>query len=329
MKRFLSIMLCCILTIALAACGTKAEADSDKDSLNSVSHLNIAKQMVLGYIPLYIMEENGWLEEALSEAGYDIEVTYTEFESGPPENEAFATGQQDLGVMGNVPAISGIASGQERDIIGIAYNGEKTLGILVQNNSDIEKVTELEGKKIGIVIGSIAQDYLNAMLENAGLTMNDVELINLGVSELETSLATGQVDAVVTWNPTLLKICADGMGVLLADGTGVYAGENVIVANKEYTAQNPEIVRIFMEQYQRAVDELKSDFAGYAEKYSDITGLPSELLVQTWENSNFPVSLTARDQEELVKTAKFLYEYDLISTEVNMEDYLDFTFSER
>lgn len=326
MKRIYRSTLCLVLTFLLTACGTNTNDKSE--TLNSVEHLNIAKQMVLGYIPLYIVEENGWLEEALAEAGYDIKVTYTEFESGPPENEAFATGQQDIGVMGNVPAISGIASGQERDIIGIAYNGEKTLGIMVQNDSSITAVNELAGKKIGIVIGSIAQDYLNAMLENAGISMEDVELINLGVSELETALLTGQVDAVAMWNPEKLKICADNAGVLLADGTGVYAGENVIVANKEYIAQNPDIVRIFMEQYKRGVEELKSDFDRYAEKYSVVTGLSKELLVQTWEDSNFPVKLTPQDQLELEKTAEFLYEKELINTSVNMEDYLDFSFSE-
>lgn len=328
MKKALSVILSFTMVLAMAGCG-KTDTAKEEVPLNSTDHLNIAKQLVLGYTPLYIMEEKGWLEEALSEAGYDIKVTYTEFESGPPENEAFAVGAQDLGVMGNVPAISGIAAGQKRDIIGIAYNGERTLGIVVQNESDITDVTGLKGKKIGIVIGSIAQDFLNAVLVDKGMAMEDVELINLGVSELETALVTGQVDAVAMWNPTMLKICADGAGVLLADGTGVYAGENVIVANQEYTAQNPEIVKIFMEQYQRAVEELKSDFPGYAKEYSSVTGLPEELLVQTWENSNFPVGLTAKDQSELENTAKFLYEQKLINTEVNIEDYLDFSFSEK
>lgn len=326
MKKIFSTILCFMLIFILTACGTKTN-EKNKEVPNSADRLNIAKQMVLGYIPLYIMEDKGWLEEALVEAGYNIKVTYTEFESGPPENEAFAAGQQDIGVMGNVPAISGIAAGQERDIIGIAYNGEKTLGILVQNDSEITAVDELAGKKIGIVIGSIAQDYLNTMLENAGLTMEEVELINLGVSELENALLTGQVDAVAMWNPEKLKICADKAGTLLADGTGVYAGENVIVANKEYIAQNPEIVRIFMEQYQRGVEELKSDFEGYAEEYSSVTDLPKELLIQTWEDSNFPVVLTSEDQIELEKTADFLYKKELINTSVNIAEYLDFSFS--
>ncbi len=327
MKKIVSLILSFVFVFSLVSCNN-SKSDSNTGEKNTTTHLNIAKQMVLGYIPLYIVEENGWIEEALEEAGYDIDVTFTQFESGPPENEAFATGLMDIGVMGNVPAISGIAAGQSRSIIGIAYNGEKTLGILVSKDSEIKSVSQLKGKKVGLVIGSISQDYLNAMLEDSNLKMGDVELINLGVSELESTLARGEVDAVAAWNPELLEIQANSVGRLLADGTGVYAGENVIVANKDYVEQNPEIVRIFMEQYQRGVNELLSNPEKYAKQYSEIVGLSEDLLLQTWKNSNFPVCLTEKDQSELEKTAKFLYEQKLISNEVNVAEHLDFSFSE-
>ena len=101
----------------------------------------------------------------------------------------------------------------------------------------------------------------------------------------------------------------------------------IVTTNKAYVAQNPDIARIFMEQYQRGVDELLRDPEGYAKKYAKVVGLSEELLIQTWANSNFPVGLTAKDQNELEKTAAFLYENKLISNVVNVEDYLDFTFS--
>ena len=76
------------------------------------THLNIAIQPVPGYVPLYVLRDKGWLTDALKEDAVDI--NFTEFESGPPENKSFAAGQQDIGVMGNVPSISGIAAGQNR-----------------------------------------------------------------------------------------------------------------------------------------------------------------------------------------------------------------------
>ena len=221
MKKTCKKIMIAVMVLAsifvMTSCGSGKEAagsENDKE-LNQTKHLNIAKQMVLGYIPLYIMEEKGWLEEALASEGYEnVEVTYTEFESGPPENEAFAVGQQDIGVMGNVPAISGIAAGQERDIIGVAYNGEKTLGIIVPNTSQIKDVSELKGKKVGVVVGSIGQDFMNAILNNSGISMDEIEVVNLGVAELENALITNQVDAISAWNPTLIKICSDKNGMI-------------------------------------------------------------------------------------------------------------------
>lgn len=104
--------------LLMFGCGSKQEASSETGT-----HLNIAIQPVPGYVPLYVLRDKGWLTDALKEDAVDI--NFTEFESGPPENKSFAAGQQDIGVMGNVPSISGIAAGQNRSIIGISYNGEQ------------------------------------------------------------------------------------------------------------------------------------------------------------------------------------------------------------
>ena len=107
----------------------------------------------------------------------------TEYESGPPENEAFAARLVDIGVMGNVPALSGIASGQKRKIVGIAYNGEATEAIIVPKDSEIKNVSDLKGKKIGLVVGSIAQNLVSEVFNSNGLKFSDVEFVNLSAGE--------------------------------------------------------------------------------------------------------------------------------------------------
>ena len=115
-------------------CGSKQEASSETGT-----HLNIAIQPVPGYVPLYVLRDKGWLTDALKEDAVDI--NFTEFESGPPENKSFAAGQQDIGVMGNVPSISGIATGQNRSIIGISYNGEQATAL---TQGQVDAVTTWE-----------------------------------------------------------------------------------------------------------------------------------------------------------------------------------------
>lgn len=100
------------------------------------------------------------------------------------------------------------------------------------------------------------------------------------------------------------------------------------VKNNMLVYQLTANMKIFMTQYARAVKELLDHFEQYAVEYTEITGLSEEILIETWENCNFPVVMTEKDQQELEQTAKFLYEQNLIGSEVEIENYLDFSFSE-
>lgn len=306
----------------------QSQGGTDVASLNQADHLNIATQPAPAYLPLEILKDKGWLEEALKEAGYDIEVTFTSFESGPPENESFAAGQQDVGVMGNVPSISAVAAGQDRTFIGISANGEHTQAVLVPTDSDITSVADLKGKKIGLVVGSISQNLLDTLFKDAGLSIADVELINLSTGEQQEALATGQVDAVATWEPTLTKIQANGIGKILADGTGLFLGENTIFARTDYINENPKIVKIFFEQYARAAKELKDNLDQYAEQYAEYYGVEPELLKTVLENHIVPIVISEDDTADLQGTADFLYDSGIVSERVDVADHVDYSYSE-
>lgn len=339
-KRFAAAGLAALMALTMAGCGNTAASDkssqtssdssasADAEALNQTDHLNIAVQPIPGYLPLQLLQDKGWVEEALKEAGYDnVEVTYTEFESGPPENESFASGAQDVGVMGNVPTISAAAAGQARTILGVAYNGEKTEAILVPEDSEITSVEELKGKKIGLVIGSIAQDFVERLLDQEGLSNDDVELVNLASTEQQNALATGQVDAIAVWQPMIAQVEAAGTGKVLVDGTGVYKCENLISGNTDYINENPEIVQIFMEQYARAAAEVAKDTAGYSEEYAEKFSLDADIVNATISDMNFQVSISEEDIEDFQKTADWLYESGNVKTQITAKDIVNTSFA--
>lgn len=323
-KLFALITVAALLVGMISGCGKdKKEADTAQTQT-----LNLAIQPAVGFLPLYIMRDEQLLEKALADAGYDVKVTYTEYESGPPENEAFAAGLVDIGIMGNVPTLSGIASGQDRKLVGIAYNGEATEAIIVPKDSDIKTVADLKGKKIGLVVGSIAQNLVSAVFAENNLKFSDVEFVNLSAGEQPQALANGQVDAVAVWEPTISKLTADGSNVVLTDGTGVFLGENPIIARSEYIEKNPEIVQIYMDTYKKAAELLAADTDKYAEQYSDYFGLETSIIRSALANAKQPIAITDADVTDLQKTADFLKSENLVTKEIKVEDYVDFTFSE-
>ena len=299
----------------------KEKKKAVNDILNQTTHLNIALQPIPGYLPLTVLQDKGWLEEALKEAGYkDVEVNFTEFESGPPEREAVAAGSQDIGVMGNVPTITGVANGQHLYILGVAYNGEKTEAVLIPNSSSISSVSGLKGKRVGLVVGSIAQDYFSRLLKEEGIRTDDLNLVDIDLADQLDALSSGKVDAVVTWQPTLAKAEALNVGKVLADGTGVYKCENLVFGNMEYVEMNPDIVQIFFQQYARAVQEVSNNRRAYAEASADKYGLDASMIETILEDICYPVAITEDDIEDFQKTADWLYEADIVQKKLDVED---------
>ncbi|WP_054742144.1 aliphatic sulfonate ABC transporter substrate-binding protein [Cellulosilyticum ruminicola] len=319
-----------LIGAVMTGCGKAATASNEgQETSQAATSLNVAIQPAVGFLPAYILKDENLLQNALKEANYgDVTVNFTEFESGPPENEAFASGLQDIGVIGNVPAVSAIASGQERKLIGISYNGEQTLSVLVGKDSEITKVEDLVGKKIGLVVGSFAQNFLYNVLKANNLSINDVELINLSTGEQIQALTSNQVDALATWEPTITKAQAQDVGKILVDGTGVFLGENPIIARTQYVEANPEITQIFLDTYKKAVDELAANTEQYAEKYADQFGIDKDLLITALSHAREPVVITKEDAKDLQETVEFLKASDIITKDLNIEDYIDYSFSE-
>jgi putative hydroxymethylpyrimidine transport system substrate-binding protein len=68
--------------------------------------------------------------------------------------------------------------------------------LVVLADGPIHDLADLKGKRIGYSVGGFENALLSAMLGQAGLTVEDVELINVNWS-LSPSLIAGQTDAVI------------------------------------------------------------------------------------------------------------------------------------
>lgn len=68
--------------------------------------------------------------------------------------------------------------------------------LVVLADGPVKSIENLKGRKIGYSVGGFEEALLGAMLEKHGLTLADVELVNVNFS-LSPALIAGQVDAVI------------------------------------------------------------------------------------------------------------------------------------
>lgn len=323
---FMSVAATCLYTTACSASnqGEPESGETPDASAGSGAEkrtVNLAIQPSVAFLPLVIARESGWIDEAMAEIG--VEAIWTDFESGPPMNESFAAGQQDIGVIGDVPAVSAVAAGQDNVYIAAAEGGP-SYGMLVADDSGINDLKDLKGKKVGLTIGSTAQNLTEKLLSSVGLDYTtDIEVINISTGDAQVVLTNGNVDAVVIWEPNVSRLDAmDGIR-LLADGGDVgFPGMNVVFARREFVDNNPDIVKVYLEQYWRATKAYEESPGEYAELVSKYFNLDAALVAQAGSKYDYVLQFSDADVQGLQDTVTFLLKIESITNEITVSDYV-------
>ncbi|WP_370128151.1 aliphatic sulfonate ABC transporter substrate-binding protein [Streptacidiphilus sp. EB103A] len=139
---------------------------------------------------------------AFDNASY--KVKFARFTYGPPLVRAAASGDIDLGSVGDVPPITGAAKEYGFKIVAVTRSLTPTQpaeNIIVPKGSALRTLADLKGKKLAVPQGSSAHGLALNALRSVGLTPKDVQLVFLDPAAGATAFATGKVDAWAIWNP--------------------------------------------------------------------------------------------------------------------------------
>jgi len=141
------------------------------------------------HAPLIVAQEKGFFKEA----GLDVTLTAPADPNDPPK--LVAAGQADLAISYQ-PQLQ-IQVGQGLPLVRVGTLVSTPLNsVVVLRDGPVKTVKDLKGRKIGFSVGGFEDALLGAMLEKHGLTLKDVELVNVNFS-LSPALLAGQVDAVI------------------------------------------------------------------------------------------------------------------------------------
>ena len=321
-----------LLSTCLIGCGASGTAQTSNEEAVSVEtskaeassesrEIRLAIQPSCAFIPFIIARQTGWIDEAMKEIG--VNVVWTDFESGPPMNESFAAGQQDIGVIGDVPAVSAVAAGQQNVYIA-AEEGGSFIAVLVRDDSGIETVEDLKGKKLGITIGSTSQNFVQKLLTKAGLDpASDVEMINISAGDAQIVLTNGDVDAVAIWEPTVSRMDAlDNVHILANGEEAGFLGMNIVFARKEFVDQNPDLVKVFLEQYWKATKAYEENPEEYVDMLAEYFNLDKDLVLQASSKCKYVLAFNEEEAAAMQDTVSFLMGIGTISNEINVNDYI-------
>lgn len=229
--------------------------------------LNLGHQPYSHALPVYVADKEGKFEEL----GYDANILM--FTSGPSQNEAMGAGEWSIGALGTPGALSG-AIAYDSKIIGVSVDDSVsvdfyarpddeivTSGTHVEGNEGILGDAESwRGKTIIIPTATNIHLYLMVILEDLGLTQEDVNIVHMEVAQAYTAFQAGEGDIVGLWDPQsyFAEDDQDWVKVASSDVTGVKV-PTVIVATEDTVNNHPEMIMDFLRVYFETSDELMAD----------------------------------------------------------------------
>ncbi|KVN23006.1 ABC transporter substrate-binding protein [Burkholderia stagnalis] len=164
--------------------------------------------------------------------------------------EYLNSGAVDFGSTAGLAAVLARANGNPIRAVYVFSRPEWT-ALVVRKDSPIKTLADLKGKKIAATRGTDPFLFTLRALHTAGLTRDDVELVNLQHPDGRTALANGQVDAWAGLDPHMAAAQIED-GARLVYRNVAFNTYGFLNAREAFIAQYPQAVARVLKVYEKA-----------------------------------------------------------------------------
>ncbi len=209
------------------------------------------------HLALWVALEKGYFQEE----GVEVEIAGI-FRAGPELMSAFTAGALDMGYVGEAPSTFAVAN-RTADVKVVAQvNTEGSALMVSRTSTDINAVSALEGKVVGVPGHATVQDFLlSKALSNAGIDPSKVNIVIIKPPEMIEALRAGQIDAFIAWEPYPSKAEVEQVGRNLASSGDIWADHPccVLVSDAEFMESEPGKVKKVVRAHIRATEFIRAN----------------------------------------------------------------------
>lgn len=270
---------------------------------------------------IVIARDKGWLKDEFEKDNVTFKIA--KFASGPAVIEALTGGQLDFAQAGDQPILQAKANNVAIRIIAEYAATEKGEVLLATKKSGIKSIADLKGKKVGVTVGALTHQLLYIFLNSVGLKVDDIQLINLQPAEIRSSLESNNIDAGITWEPTVSQILSSGNTVKITDATGYKNCVMVIASPQTFLKEHGDITVRLLKVLDKTVKWIKANRDEAIAIVAKDTGLDKSLIEPVFNTSTFDLAIPDKDVQSIKDTATFIHEHKIIRKTVNVNQLID------
>ncbi len=341
-KQLGTILLATVMVLGLAGCGKK-DAETETTEANIITTevadkeekvIRVggpgAEESALNMELMNVAYRQGYLEEELRNAGYELEFTFFAG-GGPGINEALAADEIDVATYGDLPAFVGKSNGVDTTLIA-SDNADLQYGIVVAND-EIQDAKDLEGKNVIVPEGTAIQYFWENYAKEKGIDTSKVNIIN-AVEDAASLLMTGDADAIVSTTCGAQSYVYKGVGRILDTGAGLENAHSsyVTVVKNSFLKENPDAAVAINKALIDAYDAVLKDENVLYESSAG-TNLPAEEWKKVYAYdtsfSYLTPEITSSEKEYWQNFNQWLVDHKLIDEKLDLDVFVDTSYYEK
>ncbi|OUR77319.1 hypothetical protein A9Q83_11495 [Alphaproteobacteria bacterium 46_93_T64] len=288
----------------------------------------------LPFAPHIIGMKKGWFKDE----GFES-VSTKSFSAQALAGQALIADEIHLWTPANLPPIAMFHNGMPIVILGTDSINTGLEKIVVRKDSGINSPADLEGKKVGLFLGSSSGALLGKLKEQYGI--KTLTGVNLAPPEALAAMKAGDIDGTIVWEPWIYKALNGVDSKVIHTGKISYFDDNkgksvklssarsVFVASQDFVRSSPNTVQAIMNVMVRAqkfvadpknrdeVIKLFSDYQKQDPKMNSVLLDPS--------NYKFDPTMDEAYVRDMAATADFLENGGRIK---NRQDALNYTYTD-
>ena len=197
-------------------------------------------------MPFQYAKVKGMYEEALG-----VDINWVSFDTGTAMSAAMASGDVQLSVSQGVPPfVVATSAGQDLQIVDVAVSYSDNDNCVVAETLEIDKTSasELEGKKVGVPIGTAAHYGFLSQMDHFGVDIGTMEIVDMAPADGAAAFAQGNLDMVCGWGGALRRMKEHGNVLLTGaekEDLGILVFD-VTSAPADFVAENSDMVAKFL-----------------------------------------------------------------------------------
>ena len=241
---------------------------------------NEKKTLRIGYFPnithaqAVIGLNDGDFQKVL---GNNVTVETVKFNAGPSAIESLLADRIDATYIGPNPAINGylLTDGKDLRVISGASSGGASF--VVRNDSGIETVNDLGGKKFASPQLGNTQDVAlrKYLIDNGYNTIENggnVTVLPIANADILTAFLKKEIDGAWVPEPWATRLVQEAGGKVLVDEKSLWPDGKFVTANlivrTDYLEKNPDVIKKLLEAHVDETLKINNDTAAAAKEFN-------------------------------------------------------------